>query len=247
MKSRWTITTEVVKTDSTGRKYFKAICECGTIRALREDTKSESCGCLPNTTLIGKKFTRLTVLEYKGRNQHGKKIFKCICDCGVIIEATLNNLNNKTKSCGCLRVEMIRERCGKPIEDICANSILNSCKRKTKDTDLTVASVKRLIFMNCFYCGAEPSSVYRRPIDDGRSIKRNGIDRVDNNIGYYEGNCIPCCKICNHIKLNRSINDLEKILTKMIESVTILKNKPSDVSFLDLVSGVSSSKRGPIE
>ena len=28
----------------------------------------------------------------------------------------------------------------------------------------------------------------------------NGIDRIDNKLGYIKGNMTPCCKICNHAK-----------------------------------------------
>jgi hypothetical protein len=29
---------------------------------------------------------------------------------------------------------------------------------------------------------------------------RNGIDRLDNTIGYIEGNVVSCCDICNYSK-----------------------------------------------
>jgi len=29
---------------------------------------------------------------------------------------------------------------------------------------------------------------------------RAGLDRLDNNIGYVEGNCVPCCWSCNMMK-----------------------------------------------
>lgn len=31
-------------------------------------------------------------------------------------------------------------------------------------------------------------------------IKFNGIDRIDNNEGYVEGNVRSCCKTCNRMK-----------------------------------------------
>ena len=44
----------------------------------------------------------------------------------------------------------------------------------------------------CHYCGKEGP---------------NGIDRVDNSKGYILENCVPCCKHCNYVKGNLSIND----------------------------------------
>lgn len=52
--------------------------------------------------MIGKKFTKLTVIEFVGKNKHGKLIWKCKCDCGKIIETLGVYLRNgDTNSCGC--------------------------------------------------------------------------------------------------------------------------------------------------
>ena len=57
--------------------------------------------------LTGKKFGRLTVLEYVGRKS-GKTLWLCKCDCGNKITAIGGNLTRKTKprkSCGCYQKE----------------------------------------------------------------------------------------------------------------------------------------------
>ena len=35
----------------------------------------------------------------------------------------------------------------------------------------------------------------------------NGIDRIDNNIGYESKNVVSCCKICNYAKSNMNYKD----------------------------------------
>jgi|SRR5579863_4494551 len=55
----------------------------------------------------------------------------------------------------------------------------------------------RTVLLNCFYCGRPPSQEIRDVLG---CILRGGIDRVDNNIGYIENNCVPCCKWCNYEK-----------------------------------------------
>lgn len=60
--------------------------------------------------LTGKKYNRLTVLNRQG--SHGSRAcWKCKCDCGneVIVE-TADLKSGNTKSCGCLRREVIAER-----------------------------------------------------------------------------------------------------------------------------------------
>lgn len=52
--------------------------------------------------LVGLRFGFSVVLEDVGRNKHGGKIWKCLCDCGNFFETTTNHLTSgDTKSCGC--------------------------------------------------------------------------------------------------------------------------------------------------
>lgn len=60
--------------------------------------------------LVGEKYGRLTVIEFVKLEKH-KTYWKCICDCGLTVIATGNNLRSgNTKSCGCLRREMTAEQ-----------------------------------------------------------------------------------------------------------------------------------------
>lgn len=45
---------------------------------------------------------------------------------------------------------------------------------------------KKLFTEQCHYCGNEQ--------------KLNGIDRIDNTLGYTPANCVSCCKKCNYAK-----------------------------------------------
>ena len=55
--------------------------------------------------LIGERYGRLIVTEFD-RLQNRKTYWKCVCDCGLTVLATGNNLRSgNTKSCGCLRRE----------------------------------------------------------------------------------------------------------------------------------------------
>ena len=52
----------------------------------------------------------------------------------------------------------------------------------------------RLSSMSCHYCGVEWP---------------NGIDRINSSIGYVKENCVPCCKHCNYVKGNLSMEDFK--------------------------------------
>lgn len=60
--------------------------------------------------LTGQKFNRLTVIE-PARSKSGRYAWKCLCDCGnytITVSAQLKNGN--TKSCGCYKNDIARER-----------------------------------------------------------------------------------------------------------------------------------------
>ena len=60
--------------------------------------------------LTGMKYGRLTVVEFD-RLQNHKTYWKCVCDCGLTVIATGNNLRSgNTSSCGCLRRDTTRQR-----------------------------------------------------------------------------------------------------------------------------------------
>lgn len=72
----------------------------------------KSCGCLSHPPLKefqGKRFGRLTVVEYAGK-EGGMHRWKCVCDCGR--ETTVGQSllqTGKTRSCGCLQAVTYRD------------------------------------------------------------------------------------------------------------------------------------------
>jgi hypothetical protein len=59
--------------------------------------------------LVGERYGRLTVVEFDRLQKH-KTYWKCVCDCGLTVIATGNNLRSgNTKSCGCLHRERLAE------------------------------------------------------------------------------------------------------------------------------------------
>lgn len=84
-------------------------------------------------------------------------------------------------------------------------------KAKHKEFELTLEEFSKLVHDNCAYCGAPPeknSEFYqglrRKSTED---VPVNGIDRIDSNLGYVVGNCVPCCSYCNRMKSDLSFNE----------------------------------------
>ena len=49
-----------------------------------------------------------------------------------------------------------------------------------------------LVSQPCYYC-------------DKIDLPYNGIDRIDNSMGYELNNCVPCCCVCNRMKSKHSL------------------------------------------
>lgn len=60
--------------------------------------------------LTGQVFGRLTVIEFSHKNKHGNLCWLCKCECGNTKIITASALKGGlTKSCGCLRKEIVRK------------------------------------------------------------------------------------------------------------------------------------------
>lgn len=59
--------------------------------------------------------------------------------------------------------------------------------------ELTLEEFDEMTQMPCEYCGGYSDEV------DG--VKFNGIDRINTLDGYVYDNCVPCCEMCNRMKM----------------------------------------------
>lgn len=67
---------------------------------------------------------------------------------------------------------------------------------------------------NCYYCNVEPSNFTKFATFNGQ-YRYNGVDRMDNNLGYFPVNCVPCCKQCNIAKRDLSFEDFKSWITRL--------------------------------
>jgi len=59
--------------------------------------------------MAGQRFGRLTAIKAANKQKHGGIIWECICDCGRTVYVRQDNIKNGiTKSCGCLKRELVR-------------------------------------------------------------------------------------------------------------------------------------------
>lgn len=162
-------------------------------------------------------------IEDNLNSQNDKIQWQAKCECGKIIIVSSRQLRRTPeRSCGCKR------RIHAPLffrdpKQTNINNYLSSYKNAAQKRDLewslTKEEFENLISQNCYYCGLEPNikhnvfnkTRYKRVLSEqakqrheNGTIKTNGIDRVDSNLGYCVDNCVPCCKDCNYGKLSKT-------------------------------------------
>ena len=88
--------------------------------------------------------------------------------------------------------------------------------KKMIEIELTKEEFNKITKNDCYICGKISSDKHK-----------NGIDRYDNNKGYYLDNCKPCCSDCNYMK--RDI-DYDTFIKKLIE---IYENTNKNINKLE--------------
>jgi hypothetical protein len=182
---------------------------------------TKSCGCYNREKLFeacfkdltGQKFHRLTVIKNvaQPKNTHSGTFWLCKCDCGM--EKIINGsslIDNHTTSCGCYAKEVTSELNKIEYGQAAKNSRFSQYKHSAKKRNLIFSLSKdeflKLTQQNCFYCGKEPIQNCKNFSGNG-NYYYNGIDRVDNEIGYILSNCVSCCGECNHAKFTTQKSD----------------------------------------
>ena len=177
-------------------------CDCGSITIVSGSNlrygHTTSCGCAKyrrfSEDLTGRKFGKLTVLEFDRMGPRGRAYWKCRCDCNDEVSNFISVrqdglISGHTTSCGCRTIEALRNRI-----------------TKHGDCETRLYSIWRAMKHRCDNSN-EPS--YRNYGGRGISVcdewydyetfrdwaLDNGydddlsIDRIDVNDGYYPENC----------------------------------------------------------
>ncbi len=175
---------------------------------------------------VGKKFHRLLITNLTWK--YDRTYSQCQCDCGSKKEIKPSHLlSGKTKSCGRYSVEITSKiNKGKispqlkPDNYSAKYRVFQSYKKHAKNRNLSfgldLQTFLELSSKPCHYCGASPTNSMNGKQSRSRYVY-NGIDRVNNLIGYQSYNCVPCCKIYN---MGKGAKDRDCFLT-WIKSVYI--------------------------
>lgn len=199
---------------------------------------------LDPSSLIGKKYHRLTIKEYiKG---HKNKKSKCVflCDCGkTIIAGKHDVVSGHTKSCGCYNIENIHKK----------KTHGFTCGKKRPNEYMIWASMKQRCLnprnADYKYYGGRGITVSKEWNDYSVFIKDMGkrpstfhtIERIDNEKGYCKENCKWVTK------LEQARNKRNIVITEEIRmNITKLKKKGMGITDASRYLGLKRSTIGSV-
>jgi len=140
--------------------------------------------------------------------------WECKCDCGKIFIITTKQIHRGQKSCGCLSISGRFHKLDSKqvIGTHRYNHYKNGASRRNFCWELTKEKFIELLFSNCHYCHSTPLTIIKI---NSHILMVNGVDRINSNIGYTEGNCVPCCKFCNRAKGDATLEEFKNWILKI--------------------------------
>jgi hypothetical protein len=212
---------EITLANATGgrTRHVSLRCDCGReynrkieLIFRKHDLDAEYCGtCLQGPDLTGQRFGRLAVIEWvPGKQSSGEPggRWLCKCDCGNEVPVRPSRLSsNHLRSCGCAKSG---PPTGYAPGEAAFHSLLSDYRQGARSRGLSWnlggEEFRRLTSLDCHYCGSAPSKAAGRSLSSG-TYTYNGLDRVDNALGYEPGNVVPACWQCNRAKMAMPYED----------------------------------------
>jgi hypothetical protein len=188
--------------------------------------------------LTGQRIGKLVVLR-RVENKGKCVCFLCACDCGkekIIRSKDLTKGHGEeTKSCGCILRLSISKRTRKGKGEHGLNRFVDNYRRGAEVRglrfELTNEEIRGIVTSDCFYCGASPSMVttygpahskrYSEEAIRHAALTHNGIDRLDNSVGYVKENCVSCCKRCNYMKHTMSVEEFKEQVKRIVTHLSL--------------------------
>jgi hypothetical protein len=169
--------------------------------------------------------------EYKKYGKTVRRLIEVLCNCGNKKVVQYNNIAAGHSVCCGIGTCKIPSNKGRRSIETSYKGLFNAYKRGAQNRGLsfvlTIEGFKMLIAGNCHYCNSSPSSIYNIKNSKtgetraGIPIVYNGVDRVDNKIGYTNSNSVSCCEICNRMKMSQEysafLSQIEKIYNYKIK------------------------------
>lgn len=157
---------------------------------------------MSKTFTIGQAFENGIVIIDGPFTQPGQKNRKYLVRCSGCGEESLkwsNSIKNLVYGCKKCYDKSMRRSDQRPAQIRAFLSVRSNAKARGLSVEISLEEYIEIASRDCAYCGARPT--IKTPSKSWQSVTYlNGIDRIDNNVGYTVGNCAPCCAQCNWAK-----------------------------------------------
>ena len=185
-----------VSIPSKGRKWI-CRCDCGNEKQVYAGEfnlgRHTSCGCKGVEPIeIGAEYNKWMVLEKRSDLGITKYLCRCRCGSESLVSATdlRHDRSRMCRMCGNAK----RLDYGVAARNTLIKTYRKNARSRGHECSLSIEEFERLFASNCHYCLVPPYALF-----NGKYLY-NGIDRMNNDIGYVAGNVVPCCGICNRAK-----------------------------------------------
>lgn len=165
-------------------------------------------------------------VKYAGSVERNRySLYETVCTlCGKADIMPSYRFSRKSARCNCDEWKRLFSKpLGRPAIPDAASHIRKYYGRYQKSAterglsfELTIDEFTEIIEKDCVYCGAPPKEKKIGATCYG-TYKCNGIDRIDNNIGYTKANSVPCCSECNFCKGTLSKDEFLELVQKVYE------------------------------
>lgn len=194
----WTV---LYRTTNNKQNKVRWVCKCDcdkhTIKAVEakslKSRTSTNCGCQRKKTI-----SNLNDIKIHQRDEFNNIIRKRCFRCGkwLPLDNFWKSRSQKDGYCGECK------ECSNTAKENRYNAYKKNAKKRKIEFNLSKEDFYSITTLPCYYCGNDQSY--------------SGIDRIDSSLGYQLSNCVPCCEVCNKMKLNYStdfwINHMKRIL-----------------------------------
>lgn len=242
---------ELYTFDSAGRKRRAEQKACSnvfctksflTIKGSKQLFCCVRCGQAARETEVGKSYGYLKITEEcpLSIDRYKYVIAKCICQ--AVFKCRLGNIKSgNTTSCGCKKAESAVKRarpCSEAAAWQCYKQYVTSAKRRHIQFELSFEEFVEMAKSDCRYCKSAPQQVLSLKYTKGKNIGKerlngsfvyNGIDRVDNSLGYSKSNSVPCCGICNRAKLDKTPKEWSSWLLQVANNKEKIRSMLSEL------------------
>lgn len=183
-------------------------CQIEALTALNRPLGKDLAFTNPPVGEVFGSFSVIGLAERRGKGGQRYWIIRCVCGAVKDFRAT-GLVRGVRPGCTCHSRETQRLSVTKyddPLQK-CWNDLLRRYKDKAKKRgysfELSTEEFFQLLKSSCRYCGRIGTTIsdWHWHSTQELKIRHNGIDRLDNSLGYIPGNCVSCCQTCNVMKL----------------------------------------------